>query len=308
MESSSVSLRPRRKPRNRPGIETWLIAARIPTLPAAVVPVLVGTGLAIGHRHFRPAVFVATLAASLLIQIGANFANDYFDFHKGADTPQRLGPKRITAAGLAKPEDVLRATIAVFGAAALIGVYLALVGGWPILAIGIASIVAGGAYTGGPLPFGYRGLGDVVCFVFFGVIAVAGTYYLQTGSFTTASIVASLPVACLVTAILVVNNLRDIETDRAARKMTLAVRLGRRGTRVEYIVLVTAAYAIPFAMVIMEMSRVWMFWLPLSTIPLAVSLCKVVSRRGGPALNVALKGTGKLHLYFGFMFALSLLR
>ena len=211
------------------GPRAWVHAARPPTLPAAIVPVLVGTALASGHG-VRIATFVATLAAALLIQIGTNFANDYSDFKKGADTAARLGPTRITAAGIVTPQEVRRAAALAFGAAGLIGLYLVYAGGWPIALIGLASIAAGAGYTGGALAFGYYGLGDLVCFVFFGVIAVAGTYYLQAGTFAWNAILASVPVACLVTAIRLVNNVRDIETDREARKMTLAVRLGRSGT------------------------------------------------------------------------------
>jgi 1,4-dihydroxy-2-naphthoate polyprenyltransferase len=291
------------------GPRAWILAVRLPTLPAAVVPVLVGTALAIGHHQFRPLVFITILAASLLIQIGTNFANDYFDFRKGADTAERLGPVRISSGGLASPNTVLRAALGAFGVASIIGLYLVFVGGWPILVIGLAAIVAGIAYTGGPAPFGYHGLGDVVCFAFFGVVAVAGTYYLQTGAFSQPAFLASLPVACLVTAILVVNNIRDIDTDRAAGKMTLAVRLGRRGTRREYLALIVAAYAVPFAMAATGVTPWWLFWLPLATLPLAVSLVKVVANRvDGRSLNVALKGTGRLHLLFGALFALSLLK
>jgi 1,4-dihydroxy-2-naphthoate octaprenyltransferase len=269
----------------------------------------VGASLAAGEHHFRPVVFAATLAAAILIQIGTNLANDYFDFRKGADTAERLGPVRVASSGLVRADAVLRAAVGAFGAAALLGVYLIVVGGWPILAIGMASIVAGIAYTGGPLPFGYYGLGDLVCFLFFGVVAVTGTYYLQTAHFTRPAVLASLPVACLVTAILVVNNIRDIDTDQAAGKVTLAVRLGRRGTRVEFIGLLATAYAALFAVGATGTTAWWLFWLPLATLPLAVSLSKVILRRvDGPSLNVALRGTARLHLLFGVLYALTLLQ
>ena len=273
-----------------------------------MVPVIVGTCLAAGHHHFRPAVFAATLLASLLIQIGTNLANDYFDFQKGADTEDRVGPVRITSAGLASPKNVLTATCLAFGLAACLGIYLIYVGGWPILVVGVASIVAGIAYTGGPLPFGYRGLGDIVCFIFFGLIAVVGTYYLQTGSINGSAFLVGIPVACLVTAILVVNNLRDIDTDRATGKMTLAVRIGRRGTQIEYAFLVAVAYLSPFAIAARGITPWWLFWLPLVTLPLGISLVRVIFERAhGKSLNVALKGTGRLQLAFGCLLALCLL-
>lgn len=291
------------------GPRTWIHAARVPTLPAATVPVLVGAALAAGDHHFRPVVFVATLLASLLIQIGTNFANDYFDFTKGADTGARLGPLRITSARIVSPSAVLRATIIAFLGAALIGIYLVVVGGWPILLLGLASIAAGIAYTAGPFPLGYHGLGDLFCFVFFGIFAVMGTYYLQTGSVTVTSLEASIPVGFLVTAILVVNNLRDMETDRIARKMTLAARFGRKAGRAEYGVLVLGSYAFPVVMAATGATTWWLFWLPLLTLPFALSLVRVVSGRvDGPSLNLALKGTGQLHLGFGFLFALTLLK
>jgi 1,4-dihydroxy-2-naphthoate octaprenyltransferase len=273
-----------------------------------VVPVLVGTGLAIGANHFKPAIFVLTLVASLLIQIGTNFANDYYDFKKGADTVERIGPARITAQGLVSARQVLVAAIVTFAAAAVVGVFLIYSGGIPILVIGIASIVAGIAYTGGPYPLGYHGLGDVFTFIFFGVVAVAGTYFLQTGTVAAAAFVASLPVAFLVTAILVVNNVRDIDTDRKAGKMTLAARFGRRAARREYAVLVMGSYLFPVVMLIMHSTTWYLFWLPLVTIPIALGLVSTVSSNtGGPALNKALKGTGQLHMLFGLLFAISLL-
>lgn len=290
------------------GPKAWIQAARIPTLPAAVVPVLVGTALALGRHYFRLVPFVMTLLASLLIQIGTNLANDYFDFKKGADTETRLGPTRITSAGVVSPARVLQAAGLTFGLAGMAGIYLSFVGGWPILVIGVASILAGVLYTAGPAPLGYHGLGDVICFAFFGMVAVVGTYYLQTRSVIPAAFVAATPVACLVTAILVVNNVRDIETDRAAGKMTLAARLGRRATRMEYTLLMVGAYLCPIVMAVLGMVSWWSFWLPLITLPLCISLVKIVSTRvDGPSLNGALAGTGRLHLAYGVLFAITLL-
>jgi 1,4-dihydroxy-2-naphthoate octaprenyltransferase len=286
----------------------WLLAARPATLPAAVVPVLVGTAAALpdGGGLPRPVAFLAALLCSLLIQVGTNFANDYFDFRKGADTVERLGPTRVTQAGLIAPGQVLAATLLVFGLAALVGLYLVALGGWPILLVGALSILAGLAYTGGPYPLGYHGLGDLFVFVFFGLVAVVGSAYLQTGQIELAALGAALPTGLLVTAILVVNNLRDAETDRAAGKMTLAARFGRRAARVEYAAFVLGAYLFPPAMPLFD-PTFKLHWLPWLTLPLAVVLVRTVARTSdGPTLNRALKQTGALHLLFGFLFAASM--
>lgn len=285
----------------------WLLAARPATLPAAVAPVLVGTAVAIRASHLRALPFLAALIAAVLIQVGTNFANDLFDFHKGADTAARLGPTRVTQSGLISSRHVAWAMALTFGAAVLVGLYLVAVGGLPILLIGLASIASGLLYTGGPWPLGYHGLGDLFVFVFFGLVAVTGTYYVQAGSVSGAALVAAIPVGLLVTAILIVNNVRDIETDRVAGKRTLAVRLGRQATRVQYALFVTAAYVVPPLMFLAHAAS-WAFWLPWLTAPIAVRLIRTVAtREDGPALNGALKGTGRLHMLFGLLFALSLL-
>ena len=295
-------------PSKAPGrARAWVLAARPATLPAAVAPVLVGTAVAVHARHFRPLPFLAALVAAVLIQIGTNFANDLFDYHKGADTTARLGPVRVTQSGLISARAVAYATGLTFGAAVLVGLYLVAVGGLPILLIGLASIAAAILYTGGPWPLGYHGLGDVFVFIFFGLIAVTGTYYVQAGAVGGAAIAAAVPVGLLVTAILVVNNVRDIETDRAAGKRTLAVRLGRRASRVQYTLLVATAYAVPLLLWLAHVTS-WLFWLPWLTAPLAYRLVRTVSTHAdGPTLNRALKGTGRLNLLFGLLFAASLL-
>ena len=286
-------------------LRAWVMAARPPTLPAAVVPVLVGTAAVFG-LGFRALPFVAALLASALIQIGTNFANDYFDFHKGADTAERLGPIRVTQSGLIAPDTVRNAMILVFGLAALVGLYLVFVGGWPILAIGLLSIAAGVLYTGGPFPLAYNGLGDVFVFLFFGLVAVCGTAYLHVGGVPAVAAFAALPVALIVTAIIVVNNLRDIDTDRQARKHTLAVLLGRRATRVEYLLLVTVAYLLLPLGPLLGLTNWWSL-LPLLTLPLAIGLIRTVFQVEGRPLNRALAGTGRLHLLFGVLFAIGLL-
>ena len=283
----------------------WLAATRPATLPAAVAPVLVGAAAAADER-FRLLVFLATMAAALLLQIGTNLANDLFDFERGADTSERLGPTRVTQAGLIAPEHVRLGTILAFAAAVAIGVYLLYIGGWPILAVGVLAILAGVAYTGGPWPFGYHGLGDIVVFVFFGLVAVTGTYYQQTGAVDSSAAVAALPVGKTVTAILVVNNLRDIETDRRAGKRTLAVLLGARATRAQYALLTLGAYAtVPFLLLTDASAWVLLSWLSL---PLALLLNRsVLQGESGRALNPILQRTGQLHFAFGALLALGLL-
>ena len=291
---------------SRPGqARAWLLASRPATLPAAVTPVLVGTAVGAAEATFRPIPFLVALLAAVLIQIGTNLANDYFDFRKGADTADRLGPIRVTQSGLIAPERVRAATILTFGLAALAGLYLVLVGGWPILLIGLFSIASGVLYTGGPWPLGYHGLGELFVFVFFGLIAVVGSAYLQSGAWSGPALVAAVPVGCIVTAIIVVNNLRDLETDRRAGKRTLAVRLGPRATRVEYLALLILAFAIPPLQPLLG-EPVWRL-LPLLTLPLALRLARFVWRESGRPLNAALKGTGQLHLLFGLLYAASYL-
>lgn len=293
----------------KPGpLKVWLLAARLPTLPAAVVPVLVGSATAVAVRQqFHAGAFIAALVASLLIQIGTNFANDLFDFKRGADTAERTGPVRVTNAGLLTPSQVARGTVVVFGLAFLIGMYLVHLGGWPILAIGIASIACGVLYTAGPWPLAYHGLGDVFTFLFFGVVAVVGTHYVHTGEVDGLALLASIPVGLLVTAILVVNNLRDIPTDREAGKRTLAVRLGERGTQWQYVLFVVGAYVVP-PMLWFSGAAGAAVWLPWISVVLAFALVKtVMGGARGPALNPVLAGTGRLHLIYGLLWAAGLL-
>lgn len=282
------------------------MAVRVPTLPAAVVPVLVGTATALADGMVRPWAFLAALLAALFIQIGTNLANDYFDYQKGADTSERLGPTRVTQSGLIAPAVVRKAMLLCFALAALCGLYLVYVGGWPILLIGIFSIASGILYTGGPFPLGYNGLGDIFTFIFFGLIAVVFTDFLHSGALRPLALLASLPVAMLVTAIIVVNNLRDAPTDRKAGKRTLAVIFGERFARMEYALLVLGAYV--------TLPVVW-FWgggspftlLPWLTMPLALNLLDRVGRQRGRALNAGLGGTARLHMLFGALLALGLL-
>lgn len=290
----------------RPGtLQIWLLAARPRTLPAAAAPVIAAAAAAFHEGAFRWGPALAALAGALLLQVGANFANDVFDFQKGADTQARLGPVRVTAAGWLPPGQVLAGMWAAFGLAAVVGLYLAWVGGWPIIIIGLAAILAAVAYTGGPFPFGYYGLGDVFVFVFFGLAAVAGTYYVQAGTVSTLAWWLSVPMGCLVTAILVVNNLRDVDTDRAAGKHTLAVRLGPAGARWEYLLLVAAAYAVP-VLVWAAGQAPSAVLLPLVSAPRAVLSVRYVFAHSGRPLNAALGGTGQLALTFALLLAAGL--
>ena len=286
----------------------WLLAARPATLPAAAVPVLVGAAAAVSEgARFRPLVFAATLVCALLIQIGTNFANDYSDFHRGADHEGRLGPVRVTQSGLISESDVRRGIVVAFGLAVLIGAGLARIGGWPIILIGVLSVLAGLAYTGGPFPFGYHGLGDLFVFLFFGIVAVCGTAYLQAGAWSGFALLLAVPVGLLVTNILVVNNLRDLPTDRAANKRTLAVRIGDRATRMQYALFAAAAYLVPTTIAATQPSRRWLL-LPLATLPLGVRLVKrVLGGVAGRDLNPMLKASGQLLLFFGVLLALALL-
>jgi 1,4-dihydroxy-2-naphthoate polyprenyltransferase len=285
----------------------WLLAARPKTLPAAIAPVLVGTALAAREGVFDPLVFIATLAAAVLLQIGANFSNDVFDFLKGADKA-RVGPARVTQSGLLTPEQMLRGTGVVFVLAALIGVYLVYVGGLPIALIGVFSILAALAYTAGPFPLAYNGLGDVFAFVFFGLVAVTGAYFLQTLQFTTLAFVCAVPTALLVTNIIVVNNLRDIDTDREANKRTLAVRIGDKPTRIEYVTFVSLAFLVPLLLRIAGVIGGFWWLLPWLSAPIATSLVQDLLRTPrSPALNPILGRTAQFNLIFSALFAASLL-
>ena len=285
----------------------WLGATRPPTLTAAAIPVIVGSALGIRAGAFRPEAFALALGAAVLLQIGANLANDYFDHRSGADVETRLGPRRLIQRGLASPRAIALASALSLTLAALAGIGLVAIGGWPILAIGLSAIAAAVLYTGGPLRYGYRGLGDVAVFLFFGPVAVAGTAYLHLGRLAPAALAASLPIACLVTAILVVNNLRDIDTDRAAGKRTLVVLLGPGAARAEYVALVGGAYA-SVAFLVAGGALPPGALLALLSAPLARPLVRDV-RPGAAAvtLNAALRATARLHLVFGALLAVGLL-
>ncbi len=283
----------------------WLLASRPKTLPAAAAPVIVGSAVAYWQHSFVLLPALVTLLTALLLQVGANLANDVFDYHRGVDVPERIGPLRVTTAGLLTPRQVVIAMGVVFGAASILGIYLLIYAGWPIVVIGLSAIVAALAYTGGPFPYGYYGLGDLFVFLFFGPVAVVGTYYIQTATVSAESLWSSIPVGFLTVAILVVNNLRDIRTDGATGKRTLAVRLGVDGTRIEYLVCLVLAYLSLIGMWVLLPMPIWIF-LAYATIPLAYKLVKMVFTQVGRPLNIALAGTGQLDLLFGLLYSAGL--
>ena len=288
-------------------VRIWVMAARPKTLPLGVAPVLVGTALA-GYMHvFYPLRFVAALLGSVFIQIGANLSNDYSDARRGADTEDRLGPVRVTAGGLVPPRQVLIATYVTFGLAVLCGAYLIAVAGWQLLLIGVASIIAGVLYTGGPRPYGYEGLGEVFVFLFFGFAAVAGSYFAQVLNFSWESLVLSVPIGLIAAAVLVVNNTRDIDTDRRANKRTLAVRIGRERSRRMYATMVLIAYPIALIPWVFGPLSAWLL-LPFLSLPLAAGVIRIVSTHSdGPSLNKALAKTGQLQLVFCVLLSAGLL-
>jgi 1,4-dihydroxy-2-naphthoate octaprenyltransferase len=288
-------------------VRIWVMAARPKTLPLGVAPVLVGTALA-GYLHiFHPLRFVAALLGSVFIQIGANLSNDYSDAHRGADTEDRLGPVRVTAGGLVPPRQVLIATYVTFGLAVLCGIYLIAVAGWQLLLIGVAAIIAGVLYTGGPRPYGYEGFGEVFVFLFFGIAAVAGSYFAQVRDFSWESLVLSAPIGLIAAAVLVVNNTRDIDTDRRAGKRTLAVRLGRERSGRLYAGMVLLAYPVVLIPWVFGPLRAWLL-LPFLTLPIAAGVIRIVSTHSdGPSLNRALAKTGQLQLCFCVLLSIGLL-
>ena len=285
----------------------WWLAARPRTLPVSASPVVVGTAVAWAEGGAQALPAAAALLGALLLQIGANFANDLFDFEKGADTKERLGPARAVQTGLISPQQMRTGIALAFGGAFGVGLYLVAIAGWPIVVVGLLSIAGGIAYTGGPFPLGYHGLGDLTVFIFFGLFAVCGTYYVQVQSLSPAILAASLPVGALATAILVVNNVRDLETDAKAGKRTLAVRMGRRASLIQY----TALLLFPY--LFLPAAHLWLdcsagIYLALLTAPAALRSIRTVvsssSRVDGPALNAALAGTAKLQLGFSLLLAL----
>ncbi|KTG07517.1 1,4-dihydroxy-2-naphthoate octaprenyltransferase [Haloferax profundi] len=300
--------------------QAWVMASRPQTLPAAAAPVFVGTALAVHEGVFAALPALAALVGALLIQIGTNFANDYYDAVQGADTEAREGFTRVTAGGLIPPADVKRAMYLTFAVAIVLGTYLVYVGGVPILVIGLLSVASGIAYTGGPYPLGYHGLGDLFVFVFFGLVAVVGTYYVQAasilaeplsmgippGTVPLVAVLASLPIAAISTNILVVNNVRDKEEDATTGKRTLAVRFGYGFARAEYVGMLVLAYAVPVVLWT-QFDFEWFVLLPVLSMPIAARIARtVVTETKGAKLNPALEDTGKLLALYAVLFSVGL--
>ena len=284
----------------------WILATRPKTLPAAASPVILGTALSYHDGIFHSFILLMTLLAAVLIQIGANFANDVYDYQKGTDRDDRLGPKRATQSGLITPEKMKQAMWRIFALAIFVGFYLAWVGGWPIVFIGLASIAAGIAYTGGPYPLGYHGLGDVFVFIFFGLIAVPGSYYLQTGIITSTSLWLGAALGMLSTAILVVNNIRDMETDIVTGKKTLAVRWGKSFSHIEFSILVIIPFIIPLCMWWNTRYNMSLL-ITLFALPIAVHLIIQLISKTGRELNKVLAGTARFLFIFTILFSLGLI-
>jgi 1,4-dihydroxy-2-naphthoate octaprenyltransferase len=283
----------------------WLLAIRLKTLPAAVAPVIVGSALAFVDNHFDLDISLVCLFVALLLQVGSNLANDVFDYEKGADEGERFGPTRVTQAGLLRPTQVKRAMWGVFGLTALLGLYLVVQGGWVILILGVSAILAAIAYTGGPYPFGYYGWGDLFVFVFFGLAATAGTYYLHTGYVSSPVWWMAASMGCLTVDILVVNNLRDVKNDRLVKKRTLAVRLGVKGAQIEYFILMSIAFLVPIFLWVSKMASPWglLTW---GAVPLAVKWTGFITQNTGKALNKALAGTGQIELVYAVCFSIGM--
>lgn len=293
--------------RTQPGISAWLLAARPQTLSAALVPVAVGTATAASEGRFALWPALAALVSAMFIQIGTNFANDLFDFQKGADNEERIGPVRATQSGLITPTQMRSAIGLVFGLAFVVGLYLVFVGGWPILTVGILAILSGLAYTGGPYPLGYHGLGDLFVFIFFGLVAVTGTYYVQALHFSWRAFAFSVPVGLLATAVLIANNIRDIDTDCKAGKLTLAVRIGRERTRVYYACTLALAWLCLLLYWMIGLSNAWIL-LPWLSAPKGLALVRVVNTKiDGLSLIQALIGTARLGVLFGGLMTLGIL-
>lgn len=284
-----------------PSPAVWILAARPKTLPAAAAPVLIGCALAVGDGFFALVPSLAALSAALLIQIGTNYANDYFDFVKGTDTAARLGPTRVTQAGLATPSQMKMATAFVFGLAMLIGLYLVLRSGWPILVIGLLSMAFGLLYTGGPYPLGYNGLGDIFVLIFFGPVAVAGTYFVNTHEFSGPSMMAGLIPGLFSVGILTINNLRDIDNDRIAGKRTLQVRFGPSIARAEYLLCIFAPHAVTAVLALSE--RRWLALVSIATIIPTIRLARRVLIATGPEFNSALAATGRILFLHAALFS-----
>lgn len=287
-------------------MKAWIMAARPKTLPAAAAPVIAGSAAAYYHDGFQLKAAIAALMVALWLQIGANIANDYFDYLRGADAGERLGPTRVTQSGMLPPRQVFLGMWIAFGLAGLSGLYLVWLRGWPIVVVGAAAILSAIAYTGGPYPLGYHGWGDVFVILFFGFTAVTGTYYVQTGQIAALAVWSAVPIGVLIDNILIVNNFRDMESDRMVGKNTLAVRLGRAGSLVHYVINLTIAYLVPVILAGVGLLPAWILltWISL---PVGIRMAFELSKLEGKSLNRTLARTGSLALFFALLFASGLL-
>ncbi|MEI7812845.1 MAG: 1,4-dihydroxy-2-naphthoate polyprenyltransferase [Ignavibacteria bacterium] len=292
---------------NKPAkLKSWLLASRPKTLLAALVPVLVGTALAYSEKSMNTVAALVALICSVLIQTATNFVNDLYDYLSGADTADRSGPTRTLVSGLISVKEMKAGIALTFGTAFLLGMYLVYLGGFPVLIIGTLSILAGIAYTAGPYPLAYNGLGDLFVFIFFGFAGTVGTYYVQTLRLSPVVFIASVPVGALITNILIVNNYRDAEEDRLAGKRTSAVIFGRAFAKAQYILLLIVSYLAPLFVYLIFHQAVWIF-LPLLSLPLAIRIVRMLFTLEGSALNKTLELTAKLSAIYGFLFALGIL-
>lgn len=292
---------------DRSKMGAWMLATRPRTLPAAIAPVVLGSAIAIADKNFMWLPAAAALIVALLLQIGVNLANDYFDYLKGIDTQDRLGPIRVTQSGLIPAKQVRAGMILTLTLSLIPGIYLITVGGLPVFIIGLACICAALAYSGGPFPLASHGLGDLFVFIFFGLVAVCGTYYVQALHLTPLVWLMGVIEGLLITAILVVNNLRDIQSDRQTGKRTLAVIIGDRGSRIEYVLLLAGAYAIPIILMLSGRMSAWVM-LPLISLPIALYLMYFIWKHpAGPILNQALAKTAKLALIYSLLLSIGLI-
>ena len=287
-------------------LQSWILASRPRTLPAALVPVMVGSALAIYHGIFFPAYSIIALLCSVLIQIGTNFTNDLYDHLKGSDTKKRKGPLRVLASGLISVKEMKWGIFLVFFTAFLLGLYLVFSVGIVILWIGIFSIAAGLAYTAGPFPLAYNGLGDLFVFIFFGIVGTVGTYYLHAQQFSSISFLISLPVGALITNILIVNNYRDIEEDKTAGKNTVAVLMGKEFSRYEYVFFILVSFFIPFLLHFKYDFNFWIF-LPYVTLPIAITLVKMIYVLKGTQLNKTLELSAKFSALYGLLLSVGII-
>jgi 1,4-dihydroxy-2-naphthoate octaprenyltransferase len=296
-----------KKSEDKSKMGAWILATRPRTLPAAIAPVMLGSATAVADKNFVWLPAVAALMVALLLQIGVNLANDYFDYLKGIDTQDRLGPARVTQSGLIPEKEVKAGMILTIILSLLPGIYLLTVGGLPVLIIGLACICVALAYSGGPFPLASHGLGDLFVFIFFGLVAVCGTYYVQALHLTPRVWLMGVIEGLLITAILVVNNLRDIQSDRQTGKRTLAVIIGNRGSRIEYVLLIAGAYVIPIILWLGGRMSAWVL-LPLISLPTALSLMRLIWKNpADPILNQALAKTAKLALIYSILLSIGLI-